>query len=288
MRRTALAAIIFVIPQLRAQSSPEERAAWNKPVTPFRIIENLYYVGVEGVSAFLITTSQGSILLDGGFPETAPLIEQSISNLGFRLSDVKFLVNSHAHYDHCGGLTELKKRSGAKMIASQGDMTGSSDSRRLNCLDPARPLSPVEVDRIIADNDAIQLGGAVLTAHLTPGHTKGCTTWTMPVSSGGKTYQVMFYCSTTVAGNRLVGNVEYPKIASDYQQTFAKLRLLPCDIFLAPHPGFFHRDEKLAAIQRGRKDAFVDPTELRRFVNESERAFRQEWARQKATARKAQ
>jgi metallo-beta-lactamase class B len=283
MRRAFLVA--FVIgSQIFAQNSSEERAAWNKPVKPFRIIGNIYYVGVQGASAFLITTSKGAILLDGGFAETAPLIEKSISDLGMRMSDVKVLLNSHAHYDHCGGLTELKRRSGAKMIASAGDSAVSNGRRQLNCVDKVRSFAPAEVDRVIADNETVELGGTVLTAHLTPGHTKGCTTWSTPVSAAGKTYQVVFYCSTTVAGNRLVHNAEYPNIVSDYERTFAKLRKLTCDVFLAPHGSLFHLDEKMAAAARGQADAFVDPTELRKYVDESEREFREELAKQRASA----
>ena len=167
------------------------------------------------------------------------------------------------------------------MIASAGDSAVSNGRRRLSCSDPAKPLAPVEVDRVIADRETVRLGGTILTAHLTPGHTKGCTTWTMPVATEGKTYQVVFYCSTSVV-DRLVNNRAYPNIASDYEHTFAKLRHLPCDVFLAPHGSFFRRDDKLAAIQQGRKDAFVDPTELQKFVDESASAFRQELAKQQA------
>jgi metallo-beta-lactamase class B len=284
MSRTTLLVLLAVGPQLISQINPEVRAAWNRPVKPFRIIGNAYYVGVQGVSAFLVTTPEGNILLDGGFPETAPLIEKSISDLGFRLADVKFLLNSHAHYDHCGGLTELKRRSGATMIASEGDSTALKGSRQLNCSDNQRSFAPVKVDRVIADNETVHLGGVVLTAHLTPGHTKGCTTWTMPVTADSRTFQVVFYCSTSVV-DRLVGNRAYPNIVSDYEQTFAKLRHLPCDVFLGPHGSFFHLDDKVAAVQHGRKDAFVDPTEMQKFVNESESAFRQELVQQQANAK---
>ncbi|MBV9294513.1 MAG: subclass B3 metallo-beta-lactamase [Acidobacteriaceae bacterium] len=263
-----------------AQMNPEERAAWNKPVKPFRIIGNIYYVGAEGVSAFLISTPSGAILLDGGFPETAPLIRQSVSELGFHLDDIKFLLNSHAHYDHCGGLTELKRRSGAKMIASEGDSTYSNGGWTLNCFDKTRPFPPVRVDRIIRDKETVELGGAILTAHLTPGHTKGCTTWTMQATDSGKAYQVVFYCSTTVAGNRLIDNRAYPSIVSDYEQSFAKLQNLPCDVFLGPHGSFFHLDEKMAALQSGRQDAFVDRDEMRKFVDQSERDFHEELTKQ--------
>ena len=138
---------------------------------------------------------------------------------------------------------------------------------------------PVKVDRIISDKGTVQLGGAILTAHLTPGHTKGCTTWTMPVTENGKTYQVVFYCSTTVV-DKLVKNAEYPDIVSDYERSFAVLRALQCDIFLAPHGSFFHRDEKLAKLRAGNKEAFVDSGELRRYVDQSAAEFRKELAKQ--------
>jgi len=261
----ALSAIGF------AQTDAERRAAWNQPVEPFRVIGNIYYVGAH-VSSFLIRTPAGDILLDGGLPETAPLIEKNIAALGFSIKDVKILLNTHAHYDHCGGLAELKKQSGAKMIASAADAhvlnTGAGQFEHF----PA-----VHVDRIIADKGAVRLGGVTLTAHLTPGHTPGCTTWTMPVSDRGKTYQVVFYCSTSVV-DKLVHNAAYPNIVSDYEHSFAELKRMPCDVFLGPHAEFFHLDEKRKQLEAGKLDAFVDPVEMQRFVEDSERAFRKQLA----------
>jgi len=252
-----------------AQSNADRRAAWNQPVKPFRVIGNIYYVGAH-VSSFLIRTPAGDILLDGGLPETAPLIEKNIAALGFSIKDVKFLLNSHAHYDHCGGLAELKKLSGAKMIASAGDAsvlnTGAGQFEHF----PA-----VHVDKIIADKGTVRLGGVTLTAHLTPGHTQGCTTWTMPVTEAGKTYQVVFYCSTSVV-DKLVNNDAYPNIVSDYEHSFAELKKMPCDVFLAPHAEFFHLDEKREQLEAGKRDAFVDSTEMQRFVADSERSFRKQ------------
>jgi metallo-beta-lactamase class B len=248
--------LVLILPLTYAQRNAEERTAWNRPLKPFRIAGNIHYVGVEGVSAFLITSPAGHILLDGGFPESAPLIEKNIAGLGFKLSDVKFLLNSHAHYDHCGGLTVLKSRSGASMVASAGD-TGAD--RKLSCSDPSAPFPPVAVDRVIADRETVRVGDVVLTAHLTPGHTKGCTTWSMPVNE----HNVVFYCSTTVVGKL------NPESIADYEETFAKLKRLPCDIFLAPHAGFFRLHQK-----RGRPGAFVDPAEMQRHVAQSEREFR--------------
>lgn len=213
--------LFFIAPNLPAQVSPRERRAWNAPVRPFQIIGNVYYVGAHGVSSFLIATPDGLIVLDGGFVETAPLIERNIRTLGFQLKKVKYLLNSHAHYDHCGGLAKLKQDSGALLLAS------APDSEALNT-GHQRSYGPgqheayfprVHVDRTIKDGERISLGGSVLTAHLTPGHTKGCTTWTMPVVEHGATHNVVFYCSTTVAGNQLVDNTKYPDIVTAHGGT---------------------------------------------------------------------
>jgi metallo-beta-lactamase class B len=253
-----------------AQNNANQRAEWNQPVKPFRILGNIYYVGAANVSSFFIRTPDGAILLDGGLPETAPLIEKSIADLGFSIKDVKILLNSHAHFDHCGGLAELKKLSGGKLVATERDrpvlVSGQGG---------AAPFPAVPVDQVIGDKQAVQLGGVTLTAHVTPGHTRGCTTWSMPVSDGGKTYQVVFYCSTTVV-DKLVNNSSYPGIVSDYMRSFAELRKMPCDVFLAPHAGFFKLEEKRKQLDAGKLDAFVDPTEMRKYVDESEQSFRKQ------------
>jgi len=252
-----------------AQSNSAARMAWNKPVKPFRIAGNIYYVGMAGVSSFLVVTPAGDILLDGGLPESAAPIERNIAALGFHVRDVKYLLNSHAHYDHCGGLAKLKRESGAQMIASQGDAPALASGDQ-----PGFSSAPaVKVDRIIDDGATVTLGGVLLTAHITPGHTKGCTTWTMPVTEGGRKYNVLFYCSTSVVDN-LVNNRNYPNIAADYEASFQKLRALPCDIFLGSHPGFFNMDEKLRRRAAGGPNPFIDPAEYRAFVDHSEQDFR--------------
>jgi metallo-beta-lactamase class B len=261
-----------------AQSSAEQRAQWNQPVKAFKIVGNVYYVGAH-VSSFYIKTPAGAILLDGGLPETAPLIEKSIAELGFSVKDVKILLNSHAHYDHCGGLSELKKKSGARMIASERDALILNTGQGQFGAFPA-----VHVDRVIKDGDTVELGGVTLTAHITPGHTKGCTTWTTPVSDHGKTYQVVFYCSTSVV-DKLVNNASYPNIVSDYERSFAELRKMPCDVFLGPHAGFFNLEEKRKQLDAGKLDAFVDPTEMQKFVDESERSFQQQLTQEQTAKR---
>jgi len=248
-------------------------ATWNDPVVPFHLVGNIHYVGAKGVSAFLITTPAGSILLDGGFPETAPLIQKNITQLGFRIQDVKYLLNSHAHFDHAGGLAALKKASGARFVASAGDAPGLRAGARLQ---PA-----VAVDRVIQDGERVELGGVALTARITPGHTPGCTTWTMTTEEAGKPLRVVFYCSTSVV-DRLVGNTSYPGIVADYERSFARLRELPCDVFLGPHPSFFQMAAKREKQGSGNPNPFIDPGELQRYLQQSESSFREALKKEQA------
>jgi metallo-beta-lactamase class B len=238
---------------------------WNQPFAPFHLLGNIQYVGMRGVSAFLITTPAGAILLDGGLPESPPLIEKSIAALGFRVKDIKVLLNSHAHFDHAGGLAALKKASGAQLVASRGDAPA------LRAGNPQEPA--VSVDRVVGDGDTVELGGTVLTAHVTPGHTPGCTTWTMTTTDAGRALRVVFYCSTSVI-DRLVGNAHYPTIVEDYERSFAALRELPCDVFLGPHPDFFQMAAKRERLSTDAPNPFIDAGELRRYVDKSEQQFR--------------
>lgn len=262
MRITVL---ILSLLALGAQRTASDREAWNQPVEPFQIIGNVYYVGADGVSAFLIRTGDGLILLDGALPETAPQIAKNIASLGFNIRDVKVLLNSHAHFDHGGGLAELKRLSGASLAVS------ALDAPALEAGDPNMP--PVRVDRRLADGDTVRLGGTTLTAHLTPGHTKGCTTWTMTAEESGRRHDVLFHCSTSVV-DTLVGNTGYPNIVADYERTFARLRAMKADVFLTNHPWFFGMSEKVKARQEGGVNPFIDPLALGRFNDRQEQNFR--------------
>lgn len=255
----------------------------NLPVEPFRVVGNVYYVGANEVTSFLIATRQGHILLDGGFAETAPLIRDNIGKLGFRLRDVKVLLNSHAHFDHAGGLAQLKHWSGASLAASERDAPqlaagGRGDYRFGDSL----LFPPVRPDRLLRDGDVVTVGGAVLTAHLTPGHTPGCTTWTMAAADGGKRYDVVFVCSTTVLpGVRLRDQPSYPGIAADYERTWKVLYALPCDVFLGSHASFFAGEEKARRLRAGAPvNPFVDPAGYRSYLARAEAAFRQQLARE--------
>jgi metallo-beta-lactamase class B len=256
----------------------DERRAWNRPVKPFRIVGNIYYVGVAGVTSFLITTPAGHILLDSGLPETVPLIQESIKQLGFKLEDVKILLNSHAHFDHAGGLAQLKKLTKAKLMIGEGDAEiirngGRGDFQWGDKL----TFEPAQVDRVLHDKDKVELGGVTMIARITPGHTKGNTTWTMKVREGAKELDVVFAGSTTAPGYKLVKNPLYPNITDDYAHTFALLRTLKCDVFLAPHGGFFALEEKRQRLEKGEKpNPFIDPQGYKEFLNWTERAYQKQ------------
>ena len=260
---------------------------WNEPFAPFTVLGNIHYVGTQGVSAFLITTPRGHILIDGILPQTAPQIIANIAKLGFDIRDVKYLLNSHAHIDHAGGLAALQRASGARMIASAADKpilergdVGFGPTAGMR-------FPPVRVDRTIGDGETVAVGGAVLTAHLTPGHTPGCTTWTMQVAGADRRpLRVLFHCSMTVAGQSLVPE-SYPGMVADYRRSFAKMRGLSADVFLANHNNFFDLEAKRARQIADDANAFVNPAELRAFNDELESAFNQELSRQQAAARNA-
>lgn len=273
-----LAVLLLLCPVVANAQADEMSRSWNQPVKPYRVIGNIYYVGAAEVTSFLIVTPEGHILLDSGFAETVPQIKQNIAALGFRLQDVKFLLNSHAHFDHAGGLAQLKELTGAKLMASEADAALLANGGKGDFHFGDRfSYSPVTTDRILRDGDRVELGGVTMTAHLTPGHTKGCTTWTMKVKEGPKRYDVVFVGSTTIPGYKLVANSLYPTIAADYARTFRVLTQLPCDVFLASHGSFYSMPEKAKLLARGnRPNPFIDGRGYRRFIKQTEQAFREQ------------
>jgi len=276
--RAILAVVVALgmAPALPGQGRSEFEA-WNQPVAPFRIVGNLYYVGTNEITAFLLTSPEGHILLDGGFPETAPLIADAIRTLGFGIEDVRILLNSHAHFDHAGGLAALRAMSGARVLASAPDAEllergGAGDY----LLGDSATFPPVPVDRRLHDGERVGVGGVTLTAHLTPGHTRGCTTWTTTITDGGRKYNVVFVCSVTVLpGARLAGpSPSYPGIADDYARTFRVLDSLTPDVFLAAHGSFFHLERKRRARAAGGEDnPFVDPDGYHAYVDRGRRRY---------------
>ena len=256
---------------------------WYQEIAPFRVIGGVYYVGSEGLAAWLIPTSKGHILLDSGTPENATLVERNIATLGYKLSDVKILLNSHAHFDHAGGHAALKVRSGALVYASLGDKEALERGVYIGSEDDASlAMPPVTVDRIVRDGQAVTLGGVTLRAVLTPGHSPGCTSWLMRVQEARRMHTAFFFCSATVAANRLAPRPQYPGIIEDYRKTFKRLRTIKADVFLGAHGEFFDLDRKRAAIGKGGPNPFIVPGEMRSVTSEMEEAFERTLARQQA------
>ena len=279
--RTILAGVvIFLTAGLRLPAQTPADTGPDSPyrtehAEPFRIIGNIYYVGdTLHITTYLITTPEGHILLDTGYEESVPGIRQNVEKLGFQMRDVKLMISSHAHHDHIGGHALMKEVTGATVLATAADAEvietgGEADFRDSGLWKPAK------VDRTIQDGEEIRLGGTVLTAHLTPGHTKGCTTWAMVAEEDGQKYNVVFVCGMRVnTGLPLVGNPKYPNSVEDFTNSFAALKNLPCDVFLGAHGYWFGIQEKL---QRLKQDAsvnpFIDPEGYRAYIDEYESAF---------------
>jgi metallo-beta-lactamase class B len=257
-----------------ARASADDPTEWSTPVKPFRIAGNVYYVGTKGLAAYLILSSQGAILLDGTSAGNAPLIERNIEAVGVALHTVKRLVSDHAHEDHVGALARIKQDTGAEFFASAGDRWALEHGRvRGDTHYRPKPFAPIKVDHVIRDGEAMQLGDVTLTAHLTPGHTPGCTSWSTTVEDQGRHLDVLFLCSITVAGNVLIGNHAYPEIASDYRATFRKLATMKADIVLPSHPDLADVIERAARREAGEKDSFIDPKALQSLVADFRAAF---------------
>jgi metallo-beta-lactamase class B len=250
---------------------------------PHRIAENLYYVGSKGLATYLVTTGQGHILINPSFETTVPLLRTNVEKLGFKFTDIKILLNSHAHSDHVAGMALAKELSGAAVYVMKGDEkiveTGGASGRR--------PWKPTSVQRVLADGDKVTLAGTTLTAVLTPGHTRGCTTWTMRAKLAGKNRNVVVVCSPNVNPNyRLVNDraaghdpgiadpYYYPEIVRDYEKSFRIWKRLPCDIFLGAHGNYYDMEAKHQRLVAGKEDAFVDPTGYQAYIEEREQTFR--------------
>jgi metallo-beta-lactamase class B len=235
-------------------------AAWLEPTEPFHIVDDIYYVGSAGLGAYLVVTPEGHVLIDGGLPETAPQIESAMARLGFRLTDVKILLNTHAHFDHSGGLAELKEKSGARLYAHEGDVSALEGGFYLGSENvDAWRAPPVRVDRALQDGAVVELGGRRLVLHHMPGHTRGCSSWGIPTRVDDEAIDVLVFCSATVAANRLVGPPQYDGIVDDYRATFANARTMRVDVPLAAHPEFFDLlDKRERAMRESSLAAFID------------------------------
>ncbi|HEX6747892.1 MAG TPA: subclass B3 metallo-beta-lactamase [Longimicrobium sp.] len=247
-------------------------AEWNVPQRPFRVFGNTWFVGTHGLSAILVTSPQGHVLIDGALPESAPQIMGSIRALGFRVEDVKLILNSHAHFDHAGGIAALQRASGAAAAAS----APSAPALERGASGPDDPqygslpgFAPVRGVRVLADGETVRVGTLALTAHLTPGHTPGGTTWTWRSCEGERCLEMVYADSQTPVsadGFRFTASRTYPTALQDFERGFAVLERLGCDVLLTPHPGASAMWDRLAAREAGQPDAFVDREACRRYA----------------------
>jgi len=275
MRLTATSLFVFCFlgaTALLAQGNPD----WHRDFPAFKIAGDLYYVGTADLAVYLVNTPQGNILINSDFKQDVPAIKKSIEQLGFKYGDTKIILISHAHGDHDEATGLIQKETGAKLMVMDGDVREEESTA------PGRPGA--RVDRVLHDGDKVELGGATLVAHLTPGHTKGCTTWTLQVREGVRTLNAVIIGSPNAnPGYVLVGNNNYPEIAQDYVKTFAVLRSLPCDLFLGAHGGYFGLAAKYAKVKAGGANPFIDPEGYKAYVEERNQSFQKEWAWQKAS-----
>jgi len=279
----ALTTILAGASALAAPPIPDS-PTWVQPFPPFRIADNLYFVGSRGVANFLVTTPAGDILINAGLVANVPMTRASVEQLGFKFSDIRIILLSHAHWDHAAGLALAKEMTGAQLMVMDRDVAAVESGGRTDWFYGHMPptwFPPVKVDRVLHDGDEVRLGGAVLVAHLTPGHTQGCTTWTMRVTDGPKMYDAVIVGSPNVnEGFPLVNNAAYPDIAADYERGFRVLHALPCDLFLGAHGDYFGMLPKVARMKAGDANVFIDPAGYKRYVDDREKAFRAEFARQ--------
>jgi len=240
---------------------------------PHKIIGNVYYVGTRSLATFLITTPQGHILINSDYERTVPVIRASVEKLGFKFSDVKILLGSHAHGDHMEGDSMVKELTGAQVMAMAEDVPALERMR------PGGKAHPI--DRVLHDGDQVTLGGTTLVAHLTPGHTLGCTTWTAKIAEGGKTYDVVIIGSVGVnPGFQLVNNAQNPTITEQYQQAYKVLRSLNADVPLGSHPAMYRLEEKYPKIRQG-PNPFIDPAGYKAEIDLQERVFNRTLAEQR-------
>jgi metallo-beta-lactamase class B len=281
-----LSRLLIFLFALTGSASAQPNPDWTTPFPPHRVIANIYYVGSKDLASYLITTPQGDILINSSLTSSPALIQASVEKLGFKFSDVKILLISHAHYDHCAGSARIKQLTHAKYMVMDGDVHvvedgGKSDFQYGKSADSQYP--PAKVDRVLHDGDEVRLGGVVLVAHKTPGHTKGCTTWTLKVKDKGKVYDMVIIGSPNVnPGYRLVDNKAYPQIAQDYAQTFRVLKALPCDVFLGAHGSYYDMQAKYARLKDDGENPFIDPAGYKAYVADREQAFLTELHKQES------
>ena len=283
---SVLLSLLVLLPGLQTRTAM--KAEWTIPLAPFQIADNLYYVGSKDLGSYLVVTPAGNIQINSNLESSPALIRESVQQLGFRFEDIKILLISHAHFDHDAGSAEIKRLTGAQYMVMDADVPAVESGGAKDFHYPNDTYPAAHVDRVLHDGDEVKLGNAVLVAHKTAGHTRGCTTWTLRAGIGGRLRDVVIVGSWNVnSGYRLVDRpgkpASYPGIAADYAHGFAVLKKLPCDVFLGAHGQYFDMLNKLARIKAGAgEEVWIDPAGYRAAVAEREQAFTAELARQQA------
>jgi metallo-beta-lactamase class B len=275
LRAVVLALVLAVTPRSApAQDDP----SWREPFDAFRIVGNLYYVGTRGLASFLFATPEGHVLIDTGVDTAGPLLRASMERLGLHAADIRVLLDGHAHFDHVGTHAEMQRLSGARVMVMRQDADAMSTGRDLSALG-SHGWPAVNVDRVLEDGDTVSLGGTTLTAHRTPGHTAGCTTWTTTVAENGRRYRVVIACSVTVVAARLADAPPQPTMVEDYARSFAWLETLKPDVWLTEHGELFDLEDKRRAQRAGAAhNPFVDPAGYAAFIAKMKEAYKRRLA----------
>jgi metallo-beta-lactamase class B len=263
-----LLAVLLTVPAIAAAQTTADRTQDRVAFPAHNIIGNVSYVGTATLNSFLITTPPGHILINTNYEDTVPLLRESVEKLGFKMTDIKIILGSHAHPDHMQADAVVKELTGgATVMAMEQDVPALKSMKA-----PSGKAHPI--DRVLKDGEQVTLGGTTLTAHLTPGHTRGCTTWTMRVSSGGRTYDVVIVCAGLQEGARLVNNKDYPEIADDFARSIKTFKTLPTDVFLGAHSWFFDLAGKYKRLG-GATNSYLDAAGYKAWVDGQERNYNQ-------------
>ena len=286
IRLVSLGLLLGLLAQ--GSGSAQVPSEWTTAQKPFRIADNLYYVGSEDLAAYLVVTPKGNILINANLASSPPQIRASVRELGFHWKDTKILLLSQAHYDHAAGAAEVVRETGARLMVMDGDAQAVETGDRHDFGGPGLlPYAPAHVDRILQDGGQVRLGGVVLTAHRTAGHSRGCTTWTMTATVNGQPEPVVIVGGyAALSSYRLVARpghpASYPGIAADFAQTFRTLRALPCAVFLGAHGGYFDMQAKLKRMPSEGDRVWIDPAGYRAMIDEGEQAIQRKLKQQGA------
>jgi metallo-beta-lactamase class B len=279
MAAAAAAAVVCM-----GADSPE----WRKPFAAHRVIGNIYYVGTYDLASFLIVTPAGNVLVNGGLADSVPLMKKSVADLGFRWTDIKWMLTTQAHYDHVAAFAEVQRTTGAKVLATAADaeLLESGGKTDFHFTGAEYEYAPVKVAERLTDGEVLKFGGTEITVYLHPGHTKGAASYAIPVQEGGRTVRVLIANMASInPGVKLVGNKKYPGIAEDYRRTFEKQKALSCDVFLSSHAGQYGLHTKYKAGDAYDPARFVDPEGYRKGVAAMEAAYRKQLAEEQANGK---